>query len=68
MRTIAFTVVLVSALGFFAYSCRRLIRFLGIGRKENRFDAIGARLKNVLTVAFGQSKLLRDPVAGWMHF
>jgi Fe-S oxidoreductase/nitrate reductase gamma subunit len=68
MRSVIFAVILVSALVFFSYSSRRLIRFLSIGRKENRFDRIGARLKNVLIVAFGQTKLLREPLAGWMHF
>jgi Fe-S oxidoreductase len=68
MRIVLFAILLVGALGFFSYSCRRLVRFLSIGRKENRFDKIAARLKNVLIVAFGQTKLLREPLAGWMHF
>jgi Fe-S oxidoreductase len=37
-------------------------------KKDDRFDKIGQRIKRVLTVAFGQSKLLRDPIAGSIHF
>lgn len=37
-------------------------------KKDNRFDEIGRRIVNVLKIAFGQSKLLRDPAAGMVHF
>ena len=68
VRQILFAPVLLAALGYFAFSVRKLIRGLQIGRKENRFDNIPARLKNVLVIAFGQSKILREPLAGLMHF
>ena len=68
IRQFLFALVLMAALGYFAFSVRKLIRGLRIGREENRFDNIPARLKNVLVIAFGQSKLLREPLAGLMHF
>src|SRR5512143_412681 len=68
VRQLLFALVLLAALGYFAFSARKLIRGLQIGAKENRFDNIPARLKNVLVIAFGQSKLLREPLAGLMHF
>ena len=68
VRQVLFALVLLAALGYFAFSVRRLIRGLQVGRKENRFDNVPARLKNVLVIAFGQSKLLREPLAGLMHF
>lgn len=37
------------------------------GKKDNRFDRAGERLKRVWTIAFAQSKLLRDPKAGLLH-
>jgi Fe-S oxidoreductase len=37
-------------------------------KKDSRFDNIGERIKRVFIVAFGQSKLLRDPIAGSIHF
>ena len=63
IRQISFAIILVISLAGFFLSARRLIRTLRIGRKEDRFDKPTARLKNVLSVAFGQSKLLREPVA-----
>jgi Fe-S oxidoreductase len=68
VRSLLFAFILAASLGFFAYSCRRLIRALSIGKKEDRFKEVGKRLKNVVVVAFGQSKLLREPLAGLMHF
>lgn len=47
---------------------RRILSFIMIGQKENRFDNPAKRVLNVLKIAFGQSKLLRDPVAGFIHF
>src|SRR5437867_1195969 len=68
LRTAVFCVVLLAAIAFFSYSVHRLVKFLSIGRKESRLDNFSARLKNVLVIAFGQKKLLREPLAGLMHF
>ncbi|MCI0706924.1 MAG: 4Fe-4S dicluster domain-containing protein [Ignavibacteriae bacterium] len=62
-----FLIVLAASLGFFAYSVRRLILHLRIGQAENRFDRPWERLKKTLVVAIGQSKILREPLAGFMH-
>jgi len=67
-RNIVFVVVFLLSIGFFAYSVRRLIAFLKLGQPDNRFGEPGKRIGNVLKIAFGQSKLLREPLAGWMHF
>ncbi|MCW8811226.1 MAG: heterodisulfide reductase-related iron-sulfur binding cluster [Ignavibacteriaceae bacterium] len=37
-------------------------------KKDDRFSDIGRRIGNVIKIAFGQSKLLRDPFAGTVHF
>lgn len=37
-------------------------------KKDDRFGDIGKRIVNVIKIAFGQSKLLRDPFAGSVHF
>ncbi|MBI1804412.1 MAG: (Fe-S)-binding protein [Ignavibacteriae bacterium] len=63
-----FILVLLAALGFFAFNVRRLVSYLKVGKPESRTDQPGVRLKNVLVVAFGQTKLLREPLAGLMHF
>ena len=67
-KNIIFLLILASSFGFFAYSVRRLIRHLQIGQAENRFDNPLVRLKKVWVIAFGQTKLLREPLAGVMHF
>ncbi len=37
------------------------------GKKDDRFNKTGERLKRVWKIAFAQTKLLRDPVAGLLH-
>ena len=37
-------------------------------KKDDRFNDVGRRINNVIKIAFGQSKLLRDPAAGIVHF
>jgi Fe-S oxidoreductase len=64
----AFGIVLAGSLIGFFLSCRHLLKTIRIGRKDDRFQNIGARLKKVLVVAFGQSRLLREPLAGILHF
>ncbi len=63
-----FLFLLVSSIVFFAFSFLRLIRYLRIGKPDDRSGHTIERLKNVLVVAFGQSKLFREPLAGVMHF
>jgi hypothetical protein len=38
-----------------------------VGRPENRFDRLGERIRTTMVVGFGQSKILRDKVAGPIH-
>jgi Fe-S oxidoreductase len=65
---VIFGAILAGALAFFGYSSSRQIKILLLGKAVNRFDQVGNRIKNVLGVAFGQSKLLREPIPGMMHF
>jgi len=68
LRLAAFGTLFIAAFGFFSYTIIRLVRQLALGQPDRRFSQPALRLKNVLMIAFGQSKLLRDPVAGLMHF
>ncbi|MEK6571690.1 MAG: (Fe-S)-binding protein, partial [Bacteroidota bacterium] len=68
VRNIIFLVVLILALAGFAVNVRRLISYLRIGKPDHRTERGWERLKNVLFVALAQTKLLREPVAGVMHF
>lgn len=68
LHGLIFALVLTVSLGFFIHSCMHLVKFLQLGKRDDRFDQIGTRIKKVLVVAFGQTKLLREPLAGLMHF
>ena len=67
LQSVLFLVVVLSGFGFFGFNVRRLISYLQIGKPDQRTDRGWQRLQNVFVVAFGQSKLLREPVAGVMH-
>jgi Fe-S oxidoreductase/nitrate reductase gamma subunit len=69
LKNIVFIILFAAAMGFFISNCIRLIKYLKIGKKkDDRFNEIGERLKRVVIVAFGHSKLFRDPKAGILHF
>ncbi len=68
VQQLVFLLVLTVALALFGYNVNRLVRYLRTGKTERRAGGVGARLRNVATVAFGQSKLLREPLAGVLHF
>lgn len=68
IKTIVFTILFLSAISFFVKNVLRLISYLKVGQSEDRSGKAGMRLKNVLSIAFGQKKLLREPAAGVMHF
>lgn len=68
LKNIIFTIVFLLSFGFFGYSCFRLYKYMMIAKKPDfRFDNIKLRLKRVLVIAFAQTKLLRDPIAGILH-
>lgn len=69
LKNIIFILVFLTAVILFVFSSRKLIRQMLVAKKkDDRFDRIGDRIKRVLKIAFGQSKLLRDPFAGTIHF
>ncbi len=67
MSQIIFSLLLVVAFGAFGYTVTRIMRVLQSAKKIDRFDKIAERLQITLLVAFGQSKILRKPVAGILH-
>ncbi len=67
IKHVAFWIVFIAAMGMIAWNLRRLYAYLSVGRPENRFDNMGQRIRNVLVIAIGQSKMMRDPVAGAVH-
>jgi Fe-S oxidoreductase len=67
LSNVIFAVILAVALGFFARSAQRLIRWLKIGHDEVRTDHPDVRTKNFLLIGLAQTKILRDPIGGMMH-
>ena len=63
----AFLFVLVIAVAAFSFSAQRLYRFLRIGKDEPRWNDVGKRIWNLLSIGIFQRKILRDPVAGPLH-
>ena len=68
MKQIIFSIIFLLAFGFLFYNLKRILSYIKLGQSENRFDNPSARIKNVLKIAFGQSKLLQDSTAGIIHF
>ncbi len=64
---ISFSIVFLASVSFFTLNVKKLITTLQLGKADNRFDNIPSRLKNVFTIAFLQTKLLREPIAGTLH-
>jgi len=62
-----FLIIFAAAVVFFSYNLLRLRSYLVLGRAEERRGNVGERLLKVVSVAIGQSKLLREPGAGLMH-
>lgn len=67
ISNIIFLLVLLFAFSMLFLNVRRLISYLKLGKPENRLDNIPARLWLLLTVGFGQTKILRDKIAGPIH-
>jgi Fe-S oxidoreductase/nitrate reductase gamma subunit len=69
LKNYIFIIVFIAAVALFIWSCRKLYKYMMTGKKkDDRSDRPGERIKNVLVIAFAQSKLLRDPAAGLLHF
>lgn len=67
VKHVIFWIVFVVSMAGIAWNVRRLIDFLTVGKPEDRFGNVFERVKNVLVIAIGQSKMMRDPVAGAVH-
>ncbi|MBN1177311.1 MAG: (Fe-S)-binding protein [Dehalococcoidales bacterium] len=64
---IAFIVVFVLAMLFFAWSCYKRFGLVLKGRPDNRFNAVHKRFWNMLFYAFGQRRVVSKPF-GVNHF
>ena len=67
VSNLIFAACLVVALAFFTRSAFRLVRWLKIGYPEDRTNEAALRTKNLISIGFLQTKILRDPLGGAMH-
>ncbi len=68
LPNLVFAAVLAFAIWTFAKKVGSIRRNILLGKDEDRSDQPGKRWKNMLRVAFGQSKMQARPVAGILHF
>ncbi len=62
-----FAVVLIAAVAFFTFSCVRRFSLVTIGKPEDRFSNVGARIRDTFIYAFAQKRVLQKPF-GLNHF
>lgn len=65
---IAFAIILVAGLGFFAWNMRLIRSNIFLGRDIDRSDRKGDRWRTMILVAFGQKKMFTRPVPALLHF
>jgi heterodisulfide reductase subunit C len=64
---VIFAIVLAIGIGFFVKNCKKLVRNIKLGKDIDRTNNPNARLKNMIMIALGQSKMVKRPIAGLLH-
>lgn len=67
LPNILFAALLIFTIGFFTKNVRKLRRNINLGKDVDRSDKKPERLNNMLRIAFGQSKMVKRPIAGLLH-
>jgi Fe-S oxidoreductase len=67
MNPIVMTLMLLAAVGLFAWQAARRWRLMTLGPNESRFDQIGERLRRTWQFAFAQQRMRRYWWAGLAH-
>ncbi|PLB20430.1 MAG: Iron-sulfur-binding reductase [Flavobacteriaceae bacterium FS1-H7996/R] len=67
LPNILFIILLGIGIGFFAKNVKKLIRNIKLGRNVDVSDNKSQRWKNMAMIALGQSKMVRRPIAGFLH-
>ncbi len=67
LSSLFFTVVLAIGIGVFVRNAKKIRRNILLGQPIDRSDNPTDRWKNMGLIAFGQSKMVRRPVAGFLH-
>lgn len=67
LDNIFFAILLGLGVGFFAINIKKIIRNINLGQDINRSDNFSARWRNMAMIALGQSKMVKRPIAGFLH-
>lgn len=64
---IIFAVILIIGIGYFSRNVKKLYRNIKLGRDLDVSDNKSQRWKNMSMIALGQSKMVKRPIAGFLH-
>jgi heterodisulfide reductase subunit C len=67
LDNILFALLLAAGIGYFTINVKKLIRNIKLGHDVDRSDNASERWKNMAMVALGQSKMVKRPIAGFLH-
>ena len=67
LPNILFALALSVGIGFFVMNIRKLTRNIKLGKDVDRTDKKPERLKNMIKIALGQSKMVKRPFSGFLH-
>ena len=67
LPNILFAIALIIGVGYFTKNVKKLIRNIKLGHDIDVSDNKSQRWKNMAMIALGQSKMVRRPVAGFLH-
>lgn len=67
LDNIFFALLLAAGIGFFSFNVKKLIRNIKLGSAINRSDKSAERWKNMAMIALGQQKMVKKPIAGFLH-
>ena len=67
IENIIFIIIFLLSTLLFIKNLKRIIRNIKLGKSVNRSDNPKIRLKNMVRVALGQSKMVVKPIAGILH-
>lgn len=66
-KQIIFAISLLLTIGVFSFTIRRIVSYFRFTRPAFPVKDIGKRIRIMLSVAFGQTKIFRKPVLGFFH-
>ncbi len=67
LSSIIFILIFIGGIVFFAMNVKKIISNIKLGQSLDRSDNKSERMKTMIKVALGQSKMVRRPVAGVFH-